>query len=218
MKMKFSIDKLKTMQKECIRQFTAIDQIKLEDIKKIAGFDITYDKDELICVGIIIDAKTFEILEQKQIIIKAPMKYIPGFLAFREGPAIMQVYYDFETEPDLIMIDEPGIAHPSKCGLATFVGVELMKPTIGISIKTSIEEIKDGNLMLNEEIVGKEIKTREHARPVYVSSGNMMCLETAEKIVNKTIIYPHKMPEALHKAHKLVNKLLKEKRNKKSKL
>ena len=213
--MKFSIDKLKTMQKECIRQFTAEDQIKLEDIKKIAGFDITYDKDDLICVGIIIDAKTFEILEQKQIIIKAPMKYIPGFLAFREGPAIMQVYYDFETEPDLIMIDGPGIAYPTKCGLATYVGVELMKPTIGISIKANIEEIKEGNLILNKKIVGKEIKTREHARPVYISSGNMISLETAEKIVKKTIIYPHKMPEALHKAHKLVNKILKEKRNKK---
>jgi len=60
--MKFSIDKLKTMQKECIRQFTAEDQIKIEDIKKIAGFDITYDKDEMICAGIVIDAETFEII------------------------------------------------------------------------------------------------------------------------------------------------------------
>ena len=213
--MKFGFDKLKSMQTETAKQFKADGTIDLKDIKKIAGFDVTYDGENAICAGVIVDADTFEIIESKTIVVKTPMNYVPGFLAFREGPPIVQAYYDFEYDPDVLIIGGHGIAHPRKCGLATYIGVELAKPTIGIAKSLLEGEVKDGDIILDGEVVGKEVITREHAKPLFVSQGNMIRLNTAVELIKKMIIPPHKMPEPLHIAHKLASKKLKEIRSKK---
>ena len=213
--MKFSFDKLKSMQIETAKQFKAEGAIELKDIKKVAGFDVTYDGGNAICAGVIIDADTFEILESKTIVVKVPMNYVPGFLAFREGPPILQVYYDFEYDPDVLIIGGHGIAHPRKCGLATYIGVELAKPTIGIAKSLLEGEVKDSDIVMEGEVVGKEVKTREHAKPLFVSQGNMLSLNTAVELIKKMIVPPHKLPEPLHIAHKLASKKLKEIREKK---
>ena len=213
--MKFGFDKLKSMQTETAKQFKADGTIDLKDIKKIAGFDVTYDGENAICAGVIVDADTFEIIESKTIVVKTPMNYVPGFLAFREGPPILQAYYDFEYDPDVLIIGGHGIAHPRKCGLATYIGVELAKPTIGIAKSLLEGEVKDGDIILDGEVVGKEVITREHAKPLFVSQGNMIRLNTAVELIKKMIIPPHKMPEPLHIAHKLASKKLKEIRSKK---
>ncbi|RLE47594.1 hypothetical protein DRJ25_01975 [Candidatus Woesearchaeota archaeon] len=212
--MRFSFDKLKSMQSEIARQFRT-GEIKFEDLKKIAGFDVTYDGDKAICAGVILDAKTLEVIEKKIIIAKVPMNYVPGFLAFREGPLILQAYYDFESDPDLLIISGNGIAHPRRCGLATYIGVELAKPAIGIAKSiTGDLELKEGKVVLNGEIVGAELQTRDHARPIIVSPGNMISLDSATEIIRKLIKFPHKMPEPLHIAHKIASKKLKEIREK----
>jgi len=212
--MKFGFDKLKSMQAEAAKQFKGEDAIDIKNIKKIASFDVTYDGEKAVCAGVIVDAETYEIIEEKQIVTKVPMTYVPGFLAFREGPVILQVYYDFEYEPDLLIIGGHGIAHPRKCGLATYIGVELVKPTIGIAKSLLEGEMKDGDIILSGEIVGREVKTREHAKPIYVSQGNMISLGVAVELIKKMILPPHKMPEPLHIAHKLASKKLKEMREK----
>lgn len=207
--MKFSFDKLKTIQAETAAHFKA-SEIKLDEVNKIAAFDITYDKEEAICVGVIVDAKTFEIIEEKHIITKAPMSYVPGFLAFREGPIILQVYYDFEYNADLIFVEGHGIAHPRKCGLATYVGVELAKPTIGISNNVLEGELNGDDIFLEGKLVGRQVITRQHAKPLIVSPGNLIDVDSSAEIVKRCTIYPHKLPEPLHIAHKLASKKLKE--------
>ena len=208
---KFSFGKLKDMQVQVAQQVVLEDGIKPEDIKYIAGFDVAYEGDTCFCAAVVLDYKTMQVVEKKVTVTKVPMNYVPGFLAFREGPPICQAYYDLEYEPDVILVDGHGIAHPVKSGLAVFVGVELGKPCIGVAKGLLVGEAKDDVIILEGEVVGKLVKTKEHANPLYVSPGNMISIESSAEIVKHCVVPPHKMPEPLHIAHRFADKSLKEK-------
>ncbi len=207
MKSHVSFGKLKDQQSQIAQQFSAEDGLKPDEIRYIAGFDVAYFGNKCVCSVVVLDYKTFEVVEKKFLVTKTPMNYVPGFLAFREGPPICQVYYDLECEPDVLIVDGHGIAHPLKAGLATFVGVELGKPTVGVAKTLLVGEEKDGLIMLEGEVVGKAVKTKEHANPLFVSPGNMVSIETAAEIVKHCAIPPHKLPEPLHQAHRFASKV-----------
>lgn len=212
--MKVDTKKLRDVQRKIAKEVRTSDEYKREDIKKIAGFDILFFNDKIICAAAVLDAGTFEVLEKKYTISKTPMQYIPGFLAFREGPAIMQTYYSLETEPEVLMMQGHGVAHPLKCGLASYVGVELGKATIGVAKKILVGEIKNRKIIILNETRGEEVITREHAKPLYISAGHMISLKTSVELVKKSTIPPHKLPEPLHEARKLAKKILNEKKSK----
>ncbi len=201
--------KLKDMQKGIASQVEIKDILELNDVKKIAGFDVAYAGEHACCAGIVLDVKTGAIIEKKCITDKAPMKYVPNFLAFREGPLVLQTYYDLESEPDVLMVEGHGIAHPMKCGLATYVGVELAKPTIGIAKNHLTGELKENEIILENEKVGALVATKEYANPIYVSPGNFITIPSAVELVKKTVFPPHKLPEPIHQAHLLAKRNLK---------
>ncbi|VVB81907.1 Endonuclease V [uncultured archaeon] len=207
---KFSFGKLKDMQSQVAAQVVLEDGIKPEDIKYIAGFDISYQGDNCVCAAVVLDYKTLQVVEKKVVVTKVPMGYVPGFLAFREGPPICQAYYDLEYEPDVILVDGHGIAHPVRSGLAVFVGVELGKPCIGVAKGLLVGEVKDNDIILEGEVVGRLVKTKEYANPLYVSPGHMMSIGTSAEIVKHCVVPPHKMPEPLHLAHRFADKNMKE--------
>ncbi|MBD3361352.1 hypothetical protein GF358_01015 [Candidatus Woesearchaeota archaeon] len=208
--MKVDTKKLRDVQRKIAKEIRTSDEYKKEEIKRIGGFETAFFDDKIVCAAVVLDAKTFEILEKKHTVSKVPMPYIPGFLAFREGPAIMQTYYSLELEPEVLFISGHGVAHPLKCGLASYVGVELEKATIGIAKKILVGEIKKEKIVILNETRGEEIKTREHAKPLYVSAGHLISLKMACDLVRKSIIPPHKMPEPLHEARKHVKKIVSE--------
>ena len=113
---KISFGELKDMQLQIARQFSPEDRIKIDEIRYVAGFDLAYFGNKCVCSAVVLDFKTLEVVERKFLVTKTPMNYVPGFLAFREGPPICQTYYDLEYEPDIIMLDGHGIAHPIHCG------------------------------------------------------------------------------------------------------
>jgi len=199
--------KLQDMQKKVAREVRLSDGF--EEVKLIAAFDTAFVKDQVVCGAVVVNAETMEVVEKKHSVTRAPMNYIPGLLAFREGPPILQTYYDIENDPDILMIKGHGIAHPLKCGLATYVGVELAKPTIGMAKGKLVGEVKDDNILIDGEVVGKLVKTKEHANALFVSPGHMVSVETAADWVKKTVIHPHKLPEPLHIAHKYTKHIAK---------
>lgn len=199
--------KLRSIQRAIAAQVTTEDRVKAEDVKTIAGFDVSFFGDKAVCAAVVLDAKTMTVLERTHALVKAEIPYIPGFLAFREGPAILQAYYDLEHDPDVLMVDGHGIAHPLRSGLACYVGVELAKPCIGIAKSILVGEIVDDKVMIGAEVRGKLVKTKEHAKPVIVSPGHLISVDTAVEIVKKCIVYPHKLPEPLHAAHRYADKL-----------
>jgi len=199
--------KLQDMQKKVAKEVRLTDGF--EEIKLIAAFDTAYVGNQVVCGAVVVKANTFEVVEKKYSVSRAPLQYIPGLLAFRDGPPILQTYYDIEHNPDLLIVSGHGIAHPLKCGLATYVGVELAKPTIGLATKKLVGEIQEDKLMMNEEVVGRLVKTKEHANPIVVSTGNLISVDTAADLVKKSVIPPHKMPEPLHIAHKYTKHMAK---------
>jgi deoxyribonuclease V len=153
MKQKVSFGKMKDMQAAIARQFRADDTLKIDEIRYIAGFDVAYVGNKCVCAAVVLDFKTMQVVERKVTVTKPPMNYVPGFLAFREGPPVCQTYFDLEYDPDVLMVDGHGIAHPLKAGLATFVGVELSKPVIGVAKGLLAGEEKDEDLILEGEVV-----------------------------------------------------------------
>jgi len=199
--------KLRGILRAIAKQVRTEDRLKPDEVKTIAGFDVSFFGDKAVCAAVVLDAKTMTILERKYALVKSELPYIPGFLSFREGPAILQAYYDLEHNPDILMVDGHGIAHPLRAGLASYIGVELAKPCIGVAKSLLIGEIEDDNIMIGKEIRGKLVRTKEHAKPVYVSPGHLITVESAVEIVKKCIVPPHKLPEPLHAAHRFADSL-----------
>lgn len=204
--LKVNISELKDQQNQIAKQARFEDIVSLDEIKQIAGFSVSFNKGTCVCAAAVLDFKTMKIIEKKSLTTKAPMNYLPGFEAFREGPPICQLYYDLESDPDIIIVSGHGLDHPAACGLATFIGVELGKPTFGAAKSLIAGQERDGAIYINDELVGKAVKTREHANSLYISPGHNITTGLAVEIVKKSIIPPHKMPEPLHIAHKHAKK------------
>jgi deoxyribonuclease V len=201
------MDQLSQIQKT-LASHVKTSSISTNQVKKIAGFDIVFTGRTAICGACVLEFPSLKLVERKILKAEAPMKYIPELLAFREGPLIVEAYHDLESEPDVIMIDDHGILHPQKCGVATYVGVELDKPTIGVAKGLIAGEVKEDKVFLNGELLGQVIKTREHSNPLFVSIGNKIKLDVAAEIAKRCVVYPHKLPEPIHMAHKVAKKQL----------
>jgi deoxyribonuclease V len=116
--------------------------------------------------------------------------YVPGFLSFREVPALLAALKKLKVQPDLLFCDGQGYAHPRRMGLASHLGVWLDRPTIGcaknILVGTHGQLKKEAGswteLVDGGERIGAAVRTRAGVRPVYVSQGNRVSLETAIRL------------------------------------
>lgn len=177
-------------------------------IKTIAGTDCVSLGNKLIACVVVCEFPSLKIKEQKTYVLENPLPYQEGFLAYREMPAIIEAYNQLEEEPDLILVDDAGIAHPRRIGMASHLGLALNKPTIGITKNLLVGKVEFGKIMLDRDIVGFEIKTKEHANSLFVSPGHLISLGSTLNIIPRTIQFPHKMPEPIHLAHKIAKKKL----------
>ena len=175
-------------------------------LKTIAGVDCVAAGEKILASVVVCDASSFAVLEKKTYLLDNPLPYWPGFEAYREMPAMIEAYNQLEQEPDLIIVSGAGIAHPRKLGLASHLGLALNKPTMGVTERLLAGQVEKGKIILENEIVGFEITTREHSNPIYVSPGHLVALGTVLNIVPQMIRFPHKMPEPLHLAHKMARK------------
>ncbi|MBI2146444.1 endonuclease V [Candidatus Woesearchaeota archaeon] len=178
--------------------------------KTIAGIDCVTIGHKILAGVVVCDASSFALLEKKTYLLNNPLPYQPGFEAYREMPAMIEAYNQLEQEPDIIIVRGAGIAHPRKLGIATHLGLALNKPTIGVAENLLAGRVEKGKIILDNEVVGFEIKTREHANPLYISPGHLMALGTVLNLIPKMIRYPHKMPEPLHLAHKMARQKVQE--------
>jgi deoxyribonuclease V len=185
-----------------------IRESKTTSFKKIAGVDAIYANDIGVCVALNFDLEDFKIIDKAVCEMKVNFPYIPGFLAFHEGPLIIKAIKRLSIKPDLLLIDGHGIAHPRKCGLASFVGILLNMPTIGVAKKKLYGRIKNGYLYDEKgEVIGAIVKQINGKGYFYVSIGHMISLNDALKIVLKCTIRNY--PEPLKMAHEEVKRLWK---------
>ncbi len=175
-------------------------------LKTIGGIDCVSSGNELIASVVVCEFPSMKLLETKTYVLADPFRYVPGFQAYREMPAMIEAYNQLELEPDLLIVSGAGIAHPRRIGLASHLGLSLNKATVGVTESLLIGKVQQGKIMVENEIVGFEIKTREHSNPIYVSPGHLVSLGTVLHTIPQLIQYPHKMPEPLHLAHKMARK------------
>ncbi|MEK6900716.1 MAG: endonuclease V [Nanoarchaeota archaeon] len=181
-------------------------------LKTIAGTSCIPIQNKLLACIAVCEYPSLKLLESKTYVLHDPLPYKPGFLAYREMPAIIEAINLLEEEPDLLLVTGAGIAHPQKLGIASHLGLALNKPTIGITEYLLCGKVDKGKIIMSNEIVGFEVTTKEHANPMYVSPGHLVTLGTSLNVIRETIRYPHKMPEPIHLAHKIARKKAKEMR------
>lgn len=204
MKRGLDISQLKEIQKSIAKGISLKDDF--DEIKYIAGFDLAFQGKKIICSAVVLDYNTFEIVESKYTISEEVMPYSPKFLCFREAPAYIETFKDLEIQPDVLMLDGQGAMHSKVIGVASHVGVLLNKPCIGVSSKLVFGKLDVDNVMFEDKIVGKALKTKDFANPIFVSPGHKLTLDSAVEITQKCL-RGHKMPEPIHAAHNYATKL-----------
>ena len=126
------------IQESLKEKLNCTDSFKTESLKTVAGVDLAYWQDSeenetAVCCIVIVDYQTHEILETKSYSGKIECPYVPGFLAFRELPLVLETVKLLEHKPDLYMFDGNGYLHPRHMGIASQASFDLGKPTIGVA-------------------------------------------------------------------------------------
>lgn len=180
-------------------------------VAMIAGVDISIKTETARAAIVVIRFPEFTPVEA--VVADAPLvfPYIPGLLAFREGPAVLAAWAKLEKKPDLLMFDGQGIAHPRGVGIAAQMGLWLERPTIGVAksrlyglhAEVGPERGARADLLdKNTKLIGAVLRTRERTNPLYVSPGHLMDVEHAVEFV-MACCTTYRLPEPTRWAHKV---------------
>ncbi len=180
---------------------------RFEKIKTVGGADLAYKGDDVFSSAVVLDYDTLEIMDKAVVKTKTDFPYIPTFLSFRELEPIIKALKALQILPDILLVDGHGIAHPRRMGIASHLGVLLNTPTIGVAKRLLCGEVEDRvklgkalPIIHRKEQVGWAVKTKKATKPIYVSPGNKVSLDSSLKIVLHCI-KKHKLPEPSRLAH-----------------
>jgi deoxyribonuclease V len=185
-------------------------------IRKIAAGDVSYSRlnDMTYAAFLLFTYPDLTPLESASAKGRVSFPYIPGLLTFREAPTLLEAFSRLKARPDLILIDGQGIAHPRSMGIAAHIGLILNLPAIGCAKSRLIGfhgNLGPGRgsalpLVAGDRTVGMVVRTRDGVRPVYVSPGHKMDMDTSLKII-LSLCRGYRLPEPLRQAHIFVNQL-----------
>ncbi|WP_336273132.1 deoxyribonuclease V [Vreelandella indica] len=193
---------------------------RLAPVKHIAGVDIGFeDGGETTRAAVVLlewgpaTAPSLNVVEQ--VVHREPtrMPYIPGLLSFREIPAALGAFEKLSVMPELVMVDGQGIAHPRRLGVAAHLGLWLDLPTIGIAksrLYGKHAEVGEQRgdwvpLYAGQETIGAVLRSRAKVKPVYVSPGHRITLETSLNWVMRCLGRT-KLPEPTRLADRLASR------------
>ena len=194
-------------------------QVILEDrlpsIHTIAGVDVGFvDNNRLTRAAVVIMSfPELTLLESAIAQLPTSFPYIPGFLSFREIPAILEALKSVRIPPDLIFCDGQGYAHPRRLGIASHLGVLLNCPTIGVAKSRLVGTHGEVPLQKGEwtalveqaETLGAVLRSRTGVKPLYISSGHRISLSTAINWV-LSCLTQYRLPEPTRLADKLASR------------
>jgi deoxyribonuclease V len=185
-------------------------------IETVAGADISFNKYEpTLYAGIVVlRLSRLEVVEEVGVVSETKFPYVPGLLSFRETPPLLEAWSKLQTEPDAVMFDGQGIAHPRRVGIASHVGLLIDRPTFGCAKSVLVGKYEEPGeergawtpLVDKGETVGVALRTKTRVQPIYVSPGHLIDLEGA---IDLTLRCDggYRQPEPTRRAHLLVNAL-----------
>lgn len=179
-------------------------------VTRVAGTDISYLRDRRLALGaaVLLEFPSLRVLEERASVVKVDFPYVPGLLSFRELPALIPALEALEQDPDVILVDGQGVAHPRGFGLASHLGVLAGIPTIGCAKSRLVGEHEEPGpevgdwapLLYKDRVVGAVLRTRLKVKPLYVSVGHLMDLNTALDMV-LSCLRGVRLPEPQRRAH-----------------
>ncbi|MBV9658655.1 MAG: deoxyribonuclease V [Verrucomicrobia bacterium] len=196
-------------------QLTALPEVGA--IQTVAGCDISFARgDDTAFAAIVVvrlpDLATFE---EAGAVTKLHFPYVPGLLSFREAPPLLEAWARLRTEPDAVMLDGQGLAHPRRLGIASHLGLWLDRPTLGCAKSVLVGRYAAPGLQRGAhtplvdrgETVGAALRTRDGTSPVFVSAGHRLDLASALALTLRCGTGKYRLPEPTRRAHLLANRM-----------
>jgi deoxyribonuclease V len=170
----------------------------------VSGVDAAFTRDHVAAVACLYSFPDLIRQERSVAIEELRFPYVPGFLAFREGPAIIAAIRKLSRTPDIILVDGQGIAHPRRFGIACHIGVLLDIPAIGCAKTRLVGDHREpgvrkgswSDLRHEGGIVGAVLRTRHGVRPLFVSPGHRIGTEDSVSFV-LYCVGKYRIPEPL---------------------
>jgi deoxyribonuclease V len=163
----------------------------------VAGADLAFDPETNLAFAGVIVYQFPQLREVERRMARRTLRfpYVPGLLSFRESPVLLAAFEQLRTEPDLILVDGHGIAHPRRFGIACHLGLLLDRPAIGCAKSILVGEaaepgVRAGStapLVDKGETVGIVLRTRDRVKPIYVTTGHRVSLESAVRIARQCL-------------------------------
>jgi len=208
MKPAFSVEKAHEAQRRLSERIIFEDKVP-ERIRLIGGVDVAYVEDVSVAAVAVLDFGSMKLKESQTAVCRTRFPYIPTLLAFREIPPAVQCIRKLRVQPDVFLVDGHGFAHPYRCGFASHLGLVVRKPTIGVAKGILVGQAErtdaEGDISFirdKGEVIGAQIKPKRGLKPICVSVGHMVSLETAIKIVMRCTL-SSRVPEPVLQAHRI---------------
>ncbi len=185
-----SVAEARAVQLDLAARVERVDRLGV--VRTVAGVDVAYGRgNPLRAAAVVLAFDSLKTLGAAAVTMEARFPYVPGYLSFREIPAVLAVLDRLAVRPDILLCDGQGIAHPRRFGLASHLGVVTGLPTIGVAKSRLVGEHGEPGgargdwapLMDQGEIIGAVLRTRVGVKPVYVSIGHRVGLKTAIRFV-----------------------------------
>lgn len=207
-----SIADAKIIQQKLARQIVTKDQFEIPG--HVAGVDVGFLKQGAITRAAIavLSYPELKLVDRAISKVKTTFPYVPGYLSFRELPAVMAAIDKLHIIPDMYLCDGQGIAHPRRFGIACHLGLLTDTPAIGVAKSRLIGTYNEpgldkgdySNLYDHDEIVGVVLRTRTSVKPLFISPGHKVSLYSAiQYVLGCTTKY--RLPETTRWAHKLAS-------------
>ncbi|HLX57753.1 MAG TPA: deoxyribonuclease V [Ktedonobacteraceae bacterium] len=198
------------LQKELAQR--VIREDRFGEVRSIAGVDMAINEQNEMARAAVVLLSFPELEIQERHVFEEPirMEYVPGLLSFREIPCILGAFAQLKQKPDLVMVDGQGIAHPRRLGIASHLGLWIDLPTIGCAKSILVgkhEELSEevGSwepLKKYGEVIGAAVRTRSHVKPMIISLGHRISLESSIHYV-LACGKGYRLPEPTRQADKL---------------
>ena len=169
-------------------------------LKYICGIDVSYKGDRAFGTAVVMDSTSFDTIEVAESVTPIKFPYIPGAFILREAGPILHTMRLLTCDFDVLLLDGHGMLHPRKCGLASFVGVLIDKPTIGIAKKLLCGEVNSEYFVEIDRIICGYMHVSALNKRIYISVGNRISLRDSIKLVRKLTREGQSIPEPLRLA------------------
>ena len=185
-------------------------------LRTIAGFDVGFEDDGATtrAAAVLLDAESLDVIDQQVARLPTRMPYIPGFLSFRELPALLEALAMLQAAPDLAFIDGHGIAHPRRLGIAAHFGVATGLPCIGVAKKIlvgaprmALHDMRGAFTPLRDgrEQIGWLLRSKPGCLPLIVSPGHKVAMPSAPELVMRYVT-KYRLPEPTRLADRLASR------------